>query len=83
VVVYYKPDELDMIKKLPNMEQLEYGKYRFTATYIDFQRIIKDWKKRDERISIDADDIPKIFGVYSIKRKLEHEERDRKTFLGR
>jgi hypothetical protein len=81
VIVYYRQHELDYIKRLPQVEELEHGKYRFKVSYIDFVRIIKEWKKIPERISIDADDIPKIFGIYSIKRKEEYEKRDREKYL--
>ena len=81
VVIYYKKEELEYVKTLPKVEQLQYGKFRFYITYIDLHRLVKDWGKRGWKISLDAVDIPKVFGVYSIKRKADEEERDRKQFL--
>ena len=81
VIVYYRQHELESILRLPQLEELPNGKYRFKISYIDLVRIIKEWKKIPEKISIDADDIHKIFGIYSIKRKQEYEKRDREKYL--
>jgi hypothetical protein len=81
VIVYYKQEELEYIRKLPKLEELKFSKFRFYITYIDLHRILKDWNKRGWKVSLDTVDIPKVFGIYSIKRKAEEEEKDRLYFL--
>ena len=81
VIVHYSPPEYKYVTQIHNIEEIGRFKYRFKVAYIDFLKLIKDWKKLGFKILIDAVDIPKIFGVYSINRKPEIEAKDRKKYL--
>lgn len=80
IIVYYDQEEKDLVKTLPKLEEIE-DKYAFTITYIDFESIKKKWKKAGLRIALDAEDIPEVFGVFSIKRKDERRQDDYNRYV--
>ncbi len=82
VISYYHDDEKEYIEKIKGVEKLKYGKYAFTASYIDWYNLAKDWiNKTGLPIALHAEDFYDIYYVVPVKVKQEQREHDLKKLL--